>query len=107
MVLRFLMDYYRHTGDASWQRLVQTTVDSLLDSPLWLGTRGAVCTYSHTPDWQTPSWEIEAVDQAGLLRALCQSRDPSRRAAARQLVGYLQRELLRISNSSWNSAALN
>jgi len=95
LVLQFLLDYYSAVGTPSALQMVDATLDSLLVSPVWDSVAGGVCAYSHTPDWQTPRYEKDAVDQAGLLRVLARRADDvvGYRRAAGALVGYLRREL--------------
>ena len=95
LVLQFLLDYYSAVGTSSALQMVDATLDAMLASPVWDSAAGGVCAYSHTPDWQTPLYEKDAADQAGLLRVLARRAGDvvGYRRAAEVLIGYLRREL--------------
>lgn len=95
LVLQFLLDYYSAVGTVAARTMVDGTLDAMLASPVWDSVAGGVCAYSYTPDWQTPLYEKDAADQAGLLRILGARADDvvEYRRAAEALVGYLEREL--------------
>ena len=75
LVLQFLMHYNRNTGDETAGRIWLATVESMLQSPMWDAETGGMHTFSHTPDWTTPSGARDAADQAGLLQLLLAARE--------------------------------
>ena len=75
LVLHFLMHYNRTTGDGTAGKMWLATVENMLRSPMWDAETGGIHTFSHTPDWTTPSGARDAADQAGLLQLLVAARE--------------------------------
>jgi len=94
--LEFLLEYHAERRDPDSWRMVEQTLDAILGSPLLDPVHGGVCAYSHTPDWQTPVREKDALDQAGLLLVLLATSArgrPDHAAAARGLIDYVEAQL--------------
>ncbi len=75
LVLHFLLDYNRYTGDETAREMWQATVETMLGSPMWDAEAGGIHSFSHTPDWTTPSGARDAADQAGLVQLLLAIRE--------------------------------
>ena len=95
-VLLFLLDWHEARGDSASLAMVEASLDGLLAGPMWDAGAGGVLSLSYTPDWRTPHWEKDGVDQAGLLEVLSRlpALDAERRRVAAQVVAYVRDELL-------------
>ena len=96
LVLHFLLHYNRFSGDGRAREMWLATVKAMLQSPLWDARTGGLRTFSHTPDWTTPSGARDAADQAGLVQLLLAGREADPEAfdplLERQLA-FVRREL--------------
>ena len=70
LVLHFLLQYNRFSGDGRAREMWLATVKTVLQSPMWDARTGGICSFSYTPDWTTPSGARDAADQAGLVQLL-------------------------------------
>lgn len=96
LVLHFLLQYNRFSGDGTARKMWLETVHALLQSPMWDSETGGVYSFSHTPDWTTPSGARDAADQAALVQLLLAGREADPEAfdplLDRQLA-FVRREL--------------
>ena len=75
LVLHFLLNYNRFTGNETAREMWLSTVKTMLRSPMWDAEAGGIHSFSHTPDWTTPSGARDAADQAGMLQLLLAARE--------------------------------
>lgn len=103
LVLRFLLQYYRETGDAWARSMVRRSIEPILSAPMRDEAADGVWSYSHTPDWRTPRFAKSAAVQAGLIELLMDLRqlhvdgderkgDRSYAREAGRLLEYVNRE---------------
>ena len=95
-VLRFLLEYYTERREEEAWEMLRESLDALLDSSLRDPVEGGFFAYSHTPDWQTPALEKDALDQAGLVLVLLGAAEvggAGYAAAARDLITYIEQHL--------------
>ena len=96
VVLRFLLQYNRTTGERRSRQMLVDSLDALLRAPIWDSETGGLHTHSHTPDWTTPAHAKDGADQAALLLLLLSDElaaTPRFRAAAGPLLHYVSSEL--------------
>ena len=94
--LSFLLEYHSARREEFAWRMVERTLEALLNSLLVDSEQGGVCAYSHTADWQTPAREKEALDQAGLLTVLLMASRDGRAdfaTAVESLMDYIAAQL--------------
>ena len=94
--LSFLLEYHSEKKEAFARQMVEQTLEALLNSPLVDPEQGGICAYSHTPDWQTPAREKDALDQAGLLTVLLAASRNGRvdfATAVESLMDYIAAQL--------------
>ena len=92
-VLRFLLEHYIESRNTTSLKMVQNSLDALLNSPMRDTLEGGFFAYSHTPDWKTPAQEKDILDQAGLFQVLLQAAEhdkPEYALAARDLVAHIE-----------------
>ena len=96
LVLHFLLQYNRFSGDGRAREMWLATAKTVLQSPMWDARTGGICSFSYTPDWTTPSGARDAADQAGLVQLLLAGREADPEAFTplldRQLA-FVRREL--------------
>ena len=103
LVLRFLLQYYRESGDTGVPSMVRRSIEPFMGAPMRDGAAGGVWSYSHTPDWRTPRFAKSVAVQAGLLQLLLELQllmdaDEGRGGggyarAARSLLEYVSKDL--------------
>jgi uncharacterized protein len=71
--LHLAMALYRQTGDSRWRRIVEQTLDAMVDGELWDRKAGGFCRYATTRDWHLPHEEKLLETNALLLRAYAEA----------------------------------
>jgi len=71
--LHLAMALYRETGNDRWRRIVQRTLDAMVDGGLWDREAGGFRRYASTRDWQLPHDEKLLETNALLLRAYAEA----------------------------------
>jgi uncharacterized protein YyaL (SSP411 family) len=71
--LHLAMALYRDTGNGRWRRIVERTLDAMVDGELWDRQAGGFCRYATTRDWQQPHEEKLLETNALLLRAYAEA----------------------------------
>jgi uncharacterized protein YyaL (SSP411 family) len=103
LVLRFLLQYYRESGDPRARSMVRRSIQPFLSAPMQDEAAGGVWSYTHTPDWRTPRFVKSAAVQAGLLQLFLELQllldtdggkgGAEYARAARRLLEFVNREL--------------
>ena len=96
LVLHFLLHYNRFSGDGTAREMWLATVNAMLQSPMWDAGTGGLDSFSHTPDWTTPSGARDAADQAALVQLLLSGLEADPEAFTPHLdrqLAYVRREL--------------
>jgi uncharacterized protein YyaL (SSP411 family) len=95
--IRFLLRYYRRTGDARVLHRVTLTLDKMAAGGLYDHVGGGFHRYSTDRRWLVPHFEKMLYDNALLaldyLEAWQVEHDPKRAQTVREILGYVQREM--------------